>query len=128
MNTARSRPAVVSTSDGGFLIVIGGHDGVCLTATVELFQVKCRSWHELTNLPKALPRPSATICSDQLNVTGVDGDVYSCSLQALPSSERPIRSPLTLSWKPLAHPLVAHSTVATLCGQLLSLVAGKMGQ
>ena len=41
MNTARSSPAVVSTSDGEYLIVIGGYvDG--WTATVELFQVKSR--------------------------------------------------------------------------------------
>ena len=32
MNTARSRSAVVSTSDGGYLIVFGGHDGGHWTA------------------------------------------------------------------------------------------------
>ena len=41
MNAARSQTAVVSTSDGKYLIVIGGR-GFSWTATVELFQVKSR--------------------------------------------------------------------------------------
>ena len=119
MNTVRSRPAVVSTSDGDYLIVIGGWDGGRRTATVELFQVKNRRWHKLTDLPQPLPNPSATICGDQLNMIGRDGNGYSCSLQALPSSNRPITSPLTLSWKPLPRLPATDSTAATLCGQLV---------
>ena len=120
MNTARNRPAVVSTSDGDYLIVIGGYggDGRC-TATVELFQVKNRRWHKLTDLPQPLPNSSATICGDQLNVIGYDDNGYSCSLQALPSSDTPITSPLTLSWKPLPRLPVTDSTAATLCGELV---------
>ena len=119
MNTARYSPAVVITSDGDYLIVIGGHDGDRWTATVKLFQVKNRRWHKLTHLPQPLPFPSATICGDQLNAIGSDGDGYSCSLQALPSSDRSTTSHLTLSWKPLPHLPVAWSTAATLCGQLV---------
>ena len=120
MNTAHYSPAVVSTSDGDYLIVIGGYiGGGHWTATVELFQVKNRRWHKLTDLPQPLPHPSAKICSDQLNVIGSDGNGYSCSLQALPSSDRPITSPLTLSWKPLPRLPVTVSTAATLCGQLV---------
>ena len=119
MNTAHYSPAVVSTSDGDYLIVIGGHVGVGWTATVELFQVKNRRWHKLTDLPQPLPKPSATICGDQLNVIGSDDNGYSCSLQALSSSERRITSPLTLSWKPLPRLPVTYSTAATLCGQLV---------
>ena len=124
MNTACFRPAVVSTSGGDYLIVIGGYDGGRWTATVELFQVKNRRWHKLTDLPQPLPYPSATICGDQLNVIGSDGNGYSCSLQALPSSDRPITSPLTLSWKPLPHLPVTWSTAATLCGQLV-IIGGR---
>ena len=120
MNTARSSPAVVSTSDDDYLIVIGGYiGGGHWTATVELFQVKNRRWHKLTDLPQPLPAPSATICGDQLNVIGGDDNGYSCSLQALPSSDRPITSPLTLSWNPLPRLPVTRSTAATLCGQLV---------
>ena len=120
MNTPRSHPAVISTSDGDYLIVIGGYiGGGCWTATVELFQVKNRRWHKLINLKQLSPIPSATICGDQLNVIGDDGNGYSCSLQALPSSDRPIMSPLTLSWKPLPRLPVTDSTTATLCGQLV---------
>ena len=127
MNTARSNPAVVSTSDGDYHIVIGGLDsdgGV--TATVELFQVKSSGWYTLTYLPQPLHHPSATICGDQLHVIGIDGDGYSCSLQSLPSNDRPITSPLTLSWTPLPPLPVDYSTAATLCGQLV-LIGGLQG-
>ena len=123
MNTVRSSPAVVSTSDGEYLIVIGGGGNDGWTATVELFQVKSRRWYKLTNLPQPLRFPSATICGDQLNVIGLDANGYLCSLQALPSSDQPITSPLTLSWKPLPPLPVTYSTAATLCGQLV-LVGG----
>ena len=123
MNIARSRPAVVSTSDGDYLIVIGGY-GSGWTATVELFQVKSRRWYTLTDLPQPLLRPSATICGDQLYVVGHDHNGYSCSLQSLPSNDRPITSPLTLSWKPLPPLPVEGSTAATLCGQLV-LIGGS---
>ena len=125
MNTARSYPAVVSTSDGKHLIVIGGRGS--LTATVELFQVKSRRWHQLTDLPQPLTHPSATICGDQLNVIGSGTNGYSCSLSSLPSRDQPITSPLTLSWKPLPHLPVTDSTAATLCGQLV-LIGGWQGQ
>ena len=119
MSTARNSPTVVSTSDGEYLLVIGGYDGYYWTATVELFQVKGGIWHKLMDLPQPLPNPSATICGDQLNVIGSDGNGYSCSFQVLPSSDRPITLPLTLSWKPLPCLPVTWSTAATLCGQLV---------
>ena len=125
MNTARSSPAVVSTSDGDYLIAIGGFDSDAdETATVELFQVKSRRWYTLTDLPQPLPFLSATICGDMLHVIGRDRNGYSCSLQSLPSNDRPITSPLTLSWKPLPPLPVKYSTVATLCGQLV-LIGGR---
>ena len=123
MNTVRDSPAVVSTSDGEYLIVIGG-GGDDWTAAVELFQVKSRRWYKLTDLPQPLRFPSATICGDQLNVIGDDANGYSCSLQALPSSDQPITSPLTLSWKPLPRLPVRESTAATLCGQLV-VIGGR---
>ncbi|CAI8007602.1 Kelch-like protein 20 [Geodia barretti] len=127
MNTARSSPAVVTTSDGEYLIVIGGFVvDVGWTATIELFQVRSRRWYQLTDLPQPLPHPSATICGDPLNVVGRDANGYSCSLAALPSSDQPITSPLTLSWKPLPPLPVKFSTAATLCGQLV-LIGGRRG-
>ena len=128
MNSARSRPAVVSTSDGDYLIAIGGYDSDgARTATVELFHVTSRRWYKLTDLPPPHPSPSATICGDQLHVIGIDGEGYSCSLQSLPSNDRPITSPLTLSWKPLPPLPVTYSTAATLCGQLV-LIGGEQGR
>ena len=126
MNTARSCPAVVSTSDGDYLIAIGGFvgDDDDETAAVELFQVKSRRWYKLTDLPQPLLHPSATIYGDLLHVMGDDRNGYSCSLQSLPSNDRPITSPLTLSWKPLPPLPVKNSTSATLCGQLV-LIGGR---
>ena len=126
MHTARSQPAIVSTSDGEYLIVIGGYvnDG-SWTAVVELFQVKSRRWFQLRDLPGALRTPSATICGDQLNVIGGYVKGYSCSLRTLPSTDQPIISPLTLSWKPLPRLPVEESTVSTLCGQLV-LIGGML--
>ena len=107
--------------------MIGGHDSDgFLTATVELFQVKSRIWYKLTDLPEPLRDPSATICGDQLHVIG-HADGYSCSIQSLPSNDRPITSPLTLSWKPLPPLPVTGSTAATLCGQLV-LIGGMQGR
>ena len=128
MNTARSSPAVVSTSDGDYLIVTGGWVSYrAATAAVELFEVKGRRWYKLTDLPQPPPLPSTTICGNQLHVIGNDRNVYSCSLQSLPSNDRPITSPLTLSWKPLPPLPVKGSTAATLCGQLV-LIGGMQGE
>ena len=67
MNTARFSPAVVSTSDGNYIVVIGGDVGGRWTATVELFHVRSRRWYELTNLPQGLTQPSATICDNEVS-------------------------------------------------------------
>ena len=126
MKTARSCPAVVSTSDGDYHIAIGGYDSDGVrTATVELFQVKSRRWYKLTDLSQPLPFLSATICGDMLHVIGRDHNGYSCSLQSLPSNDRPITSPLTLSCKPLPPLPVTASTAATLCGQLVLIGGGQ---
>ena len=122
MNTARSSPAVVSTTDGDYIIVIGGYrDGDRWTTTVELFYVSTRRWYELTDLPQPLTVPSATICGHQLHLIGGDNG-YSCSLQALLSSYQPITSQSIrhlISWTSLPCLTVTYSTAATLCGQLV---------
>ena len=128
MNTGRSHTAVVSTSDGEYLIVIGGLGvGGRWTATVELFQVKSRRWYQLTDLPQPLTYLSATICGDIVHVVGDGDEGYSCSLAALPSSDKPIPPqsiPHLISWKPLPPLPVEDSTAATLCGQLV-LIGGS---
>ena len=127
MNTARSSPAVVSTSDGGHMnvIAIGGYGGGRWIDAVELFHIGRRSWSRLTSLPQPLADPSATICGNQLHVIECDDDGYSCSLQALLSSNQPIRSQSrTPTWTPLPHLPVTFSTAATLCGQLV-IIGGK---
>ena len=133
MNTACSYPAVVSTSGGDYIIVIGGYCGVGgWTDTVELFQVKTRRWYKLTNIPvqyeipQPLHFPSATICGNQLHVIGSDANGYSCSI---PSSDEPITSqsiPHLISWTSLPRLPVTDSTAATLYGQLV-IIGGKQG-
>ena len=133
MNTARTNTTVVSSSDGEYIIVIGGYGGgddySSLTATVELFQVSSRRWHQLKDLPQQLLlRSSATICGNQLHVIGRDCNGYSCSLQALLSSDRPITSqsiPHLISWRSLPRLPVEVSTAATLSGQLVIIGGGE---
>ena len=127
MKTARSETAVVSTSDGEYVLVIGGGGGGRWTTTVELFQVRSRRWAELTHLPRSLTYPSATICGNHIHVIGGGGDGFSCSLQDLPSSDQPTTSQSrsrTISWSPLPLLPVIDSTAATLCGQLV-IIGGK---
>ena len=131
MNTARSKPAVVSTSDGQHMnvIAIGGYgDGVGgWIDAVELYNTGSSTWSQITSLPQPLTFPSATICDNQLYVIGGDGNGYSCSLQALLSSDQPISSQSmtrSLTWTPLPRLPVTWSTAATLCGQLV-IIGGK---
>ena len=130
MNTVRDSPAVVSTTDGDYIFVIGGHgNGDRWTTTVELFHVNSRRWYQLTDLPQPLHYPSATICAHQLNVISGGDNGYSCSLQALPSSDQRITSQSIrhlISWTSLPRLPVKLSTAATLCGQLV--IIGGYGQ
>ena len=126
LKTARSYPAVVSASDGDYIIVIGGYGCGGWTAAVEL---KTRRWYAM-KLPQPLHCPSATVCGDQVHVINSDSEGYSCSLQALPSSDRPITSQSLsrlLSWNPLPPLPVTWSTAATLCGQLVIIGGERAG-
>ena len=126
MIIARSSPAVVSLSDGEYIIVIGGlarglvrgHRD-CWTTTVELLEVETKVWYKLSDLPQPLDYPSATICDNQLYVIGGDHpNGYLYSLQALQSS--PLETTQNLiPWVALPPLPVTGSTAATLCGQLV---------
>ena len=127
MNTVHSTTTVVSSSDGEYIVVIGGYvgDHVGWIATVELFQVSTRRWHQLNDLPQPLTLPSATICGNQLHVIGHDGNGYSCSFQALLSSDITSQSiPHLISWTSLPPLPVIRSTAATLSGQLV-IIGGQ---
>ena len=127
MKTARSNSAVVCTSDGEWVFVIGG-SGNHGTTTVELFQVRRRMWYELTGLPRPLTGPSATICDNHLHVIGEDCYGFSCSIQSLPSGDEPTtsQSKPTVMWTSLPPLPVTLSTAATLCGQLV-IAGGTQG-
>ena len=118
MNTARPFTAVVSTSDGNYIVVIGGDHW---TTTVDVFHVVTRLWHELVYLPPPLPQPLATICDNKLHLIGCDGTGYSCSLPALQSSDQPLN---IIEWTPLPQAPVKYPTAATLCGRLV-IIGGQ---
>lgn len=123
MDIACSNSAVVSTSDGDYILVIGGEvEYFEWTAAVKLLHVSSKTCHELTKLPQALPQPSATVCGNELYVIGKDGDGYSCSLQFLASIDQPMRAQSishTVTWTPLPQQPVTCSTATSLCGQLV---------
>ena len=131
MKTGRSETAVVSTSDGEYVLVVGGYgSGGGETTTVELFQVRSRRWAELTHLPQSLTHPSATIYGNLIHVIGHYRDGFSCSLQDLPSSDQSTTSQSrsrTIIWSPLPPLPVIGSTAATLCGQLV-IIGDKRGR
>ena len=137
MNTARSSPAVVSTSHI-YVIAIGGESttsifkrvfrGVSTNTDVELFNTETLHWTQITSLPKPfhfIPHvviPSATICRNRLYVIGGYGNDYSCSLEALLASDAQ-RSPQQ-TWTSLPHPPGDGSTIATYRNQLV-IIGGK---
>ena len=126
MKTARSQTAVVSTSHGEYIVVIGGNGGRWIS-TVQLLPVRSTKWYKLTALPQPLVRPSATIFGNHVYVMGDGRGGYSCSLQDLPSSAQPTTSrsiSRAISWSPLPPPPVTHSTATNVCGQLV-ITSGK---
>ena len=128
MNIKCSSPAVVSTPDGNYILVIGGKVTVSSwTTAVELLDVRSRTWYELIKLPQAIIRPTATICGNQIYVIGYYGDVYSCSLQPILSSNISDSELISLTWTQLyQQPAQKWSTAATLNGQLI-MVGGEQG-
>lgn len=127
MKSARSSPAVVTTADNNYLIVMGGNAGGEWMSTVDVLEINKRRWYKANGLPESLPYPSATICGNRLNVMGSDSIGYSCSLHPLQSTDEPITSPFNLFWKPLPPPPLTRSTVATLRQQLI-IVGGMCNQ
>ena len=121
MNTARSRTSVISIRDGKYIIVLSGKVGRQWTTSVELFEASSRRWYQVTDLPYSLYFPSATICGNQLHViAGTEG--YSCFIQALLSSDRPITPELVphlLAWTSLPRSQLLYSTATPLSGQLV---------
>ena len=154
METARSSPAVVSTPDGNYILVIGGKVSIgSWTATVEILDMRNKKWLKKSfELEWILIWPSATICHNHVYVIGHDGYGYSCSLQILDrelshssklielayrwvlgerSTFKDYHNSLFYNnpnskfhWKPLPRQPVRWSTAATLSGQLI-IVGGE---
>ena len=127
MNTARYRTTIVSTSDGNYIVVIGGC-GDRNATTIELFHMRTRNWYELVYLPPPLHCLSATICGNHLYLIGTNNVGYSCSIEHLvPSSDQPITSQsisCNVEWPQLPQLPVTNTTAATLSGQLV-IIGGQ---
>ena len=129
MNIQRSSPAVVSTPDGNYILVIGGKVSIgSWTAMVEILDVRHRKWHHF-KLTQILIWPSAAICGNRVHVIGKDGDGYSSSILSSDSILdrihrwiRPVE--LELNWTQLPQLPVMWSTAATLSGKLI-IVGGE---
>ena len=113
MNTARYSCAAITVSH--YLLVIGGYrQSGDRIASVEMLDSQTKKWSHLTDLPRPLPRPSATICGNQVYVLswGNEGGYCSPIAELLTSSgSRP-----ALTWTPIPQPPVYASTIATLSG------------
>lgn len=133
MKIARFHTAVVSTSDGKYIVVIGGQGDDAWTAAVEIFNVKNKKWYELMNpLPLDLPLPSAVIHDDQLYVIGNKGNGYSCSLKSLltMASDQPQPTTSQSVWTQLpclpvirSTPAILHECLVTIGGE--QIITGK---
>lgn len=130
----RAYCATVNTASSNgehFIIVIGGSVAAHrMTAAVELFQVSTRKWFGVADMLQPLPKPSATICGNQLYVIGEDANGCSCSLEALLSNKTPESPNSTLhliSWTMLPHLPVLDTVAATLSGELVILGGWQAG-
>ena len=143
LNTARSSPAVVSTSYDGhdYIIVAGGKsDGGNWITSVEV--LSNNKWSHKTDLPDGLQLPSATVSNTTLYVISkYDFIGYSISLRELLVDSQPMKFPLTLPWtrllplpwtqlplpwKQLPRLPMHYTTPVSICGEFL-IVGGRDG-
>lgn len=122
MKTARSYPAVATTTDY-LIVIVGNYGSGNWTDAVEVYRNNEREWLAATNLPKPLPYPSAAIYGDGLlvRVIGIDASQF---LYVVDSQKE---SPLFLSTASLAPLPVTESTIATLGGKLVLIGGHRIG-
>ena len=112
---ACSSPAVVTASDGLFLVVVGCRNGD-RNARVQLFQVNNKKWYNLSTIE----------CGDKIYVIETAGKGYWCSLKASLLSGDDLASHV-ISWKYVPLLPVTSSTATTLCGQLILIGGSRQG-
>ena len=126
----RSRPAVVSSTDGVSIVAAGGwgQDGDWWSNAVEYYNTTTQCWTRLVNMPLRLPGISAVLCGDQLYLLDWGDSVYMCSLQALikiagQSSLGSVdANPKQLGvWKPIPSVPTLWSTPVNVCGRLVAV-------
>ena len=123
LETPRSCPAVVSTCYNAhtYIVVAGGEDDDGWTTAVEVLSNK--GLYLISNLPKPLAFPAATVTSTMLYViSGDDSNIgFTISLKDLLDDNQEIRS----QWTPLPelHISLSFRTPASLCDKFI-LVGG----
>ena len=131
MLTPRSRPAVVTSTDGTSVVAAGGwgHDGDWWTNVVEHYNSTTRCWTKLVDMPLRLPGISAALCGDQFYLLDWADSVYTCSLQALlkAASQAVLCTSKDSSlkylevWKALPTVPTLWSTPVSVCGRLVAV-------
>ena len=87
MAMARKDPAVICVQQ--YLIVAGGVSDRVLYNSVELMNIKTKTWTRVASLPEAVSSLTAACCGDQLyflggrNKKGSTSAVFTCSVQSL---------------------------------------------
>ena len=124
MTAKRSRPAVVSTPDGKYVIVAGGWVGGW-TTVVELFNTQSSQWSYVSSLPQPLVGTDATINDSDIYVQNTGHSVFTCSIKSLVSSYKQGTDDEDGSseqiWKAIRDIPVESSTLVTLCNQLVAV-------
>ena len=117
MSTCRMDPAVVSTDT--FLVVAGGSRTLLgnFLSTVEVLDLKTRTWSYTCSLPQMDGLPQLTLCNEALYVSNKN-NIHSCSVEALLDPTFGKEKPL---WTRLANiPVPYGSSLVTLRGHVLS--------
>lgn len=141
MPTKRTNTTTAVTEE--LLIVIGGVvDGKQQIPTVELLDIAQNRWYKACNLPQIMYQPSATICNNNIYLTGwkdsqnqPSTEVFSASLATLKeysieagwfsSLTGSKREPTNPIWEPLPALSVIDSTCVTINGNQLLAIGGE---
>ena len=132
MPTARCNTVSVSTDRT--LVVAGGDESGYndYLNTVEVMDIVSGRWTEVARLPQPCLNLSATLCGDQLYLTGGiaprgNSGTYTCSLSSLlqPPARglrfRALSQPKRAAWQEMSGPPSSKTSLVTLAGHILAV-------
>lgn len=122
MRSIRIDPAFVSTPT--FLVVAGGRQtlsGLSLLSTVEVLNLKTRTWFYSSSLPQMESLPQLTICNERIFISSKN-NMYCSSVEDLLDSCKPAYGDAKPLWSRLANiPVSYGSSLVTLRGHVLAV-------